>query len=291
MIAHFYFKGFRILKGQVYNWNLFTNEDIVEILYSRILFNDADILAINKPYGISCHALDQNNNNPILTQFLPRLAARVDCEKLYTVHRLDKETTGILLLAKTQEKAKFLNEQFSTHQISKQYWCITRGVPDPEEGVIDIPIEVGHVNSIERMVLRPEAAEKFKGIRPSKTAKRALTQYRVLSQSGNAALLEVFPQTGVKHQIRVHLGFGLRCPVLGDHKYSHLDKMAPQKLTQDMLLKLNVRQAKVRHIPLHLHSRQCLIPQGGKDGRNIFINAPLPPHFIKNMSSLKLKRP
>src|SRR4051812_6915158 len=113
-------------------------------------------------------------------------------------------------------------------------------------------------------------------MKPSRNGKRAVTKYKVLCQRGNAALLEVEPETGLRHQIRVHLGFGLRCPILGDHKYSHLDKMMPQKLPADMLLSLNIRQAKVRTVPMHLHARHIMIPEMGADGKNIFVHCPLP---------------
>ncbi len=83
-----------------------------------------------------------------------------------------------------------LNRLFTEHKISKQYLCITRGVPDDREGVIDIPIEIGRINGIERMVLRPEALQEYR-IKRSTNAKRAVTQYRVISESKNAALLEV----------------------------------------------------------------------------------------------------
>lgn len=93
----------------------------------------------------------------------------------------------------------------------------------------------------------------------------------------------------MRHQIRVHLGFGLRCPILGDHKYSNLDSISPQKLPADILMALRVRQAKSRTVPMHLHSYITMIPQAGKNGSNIFLRAPLPYHFRKNMHSLKLR--
>ncbi|GBN78334.1 Mitochondrial RNA pseudouridine synthase rpusd4, partial [Araneus ventricosus] len=93
----------------------------------------------------------------------------------------------------------------------------------------------------------------------------------------------------IKHQIRVHFGFGLSCPILGDHKYSHLDKLAPQKLQSDLLQRLHVRQSKVRHIPMHIYARSIFIPQY-KDGRNLFVMAPMPIHMSKNLQRLKFKK-
>ena len=284
-------KGFRILKDQVIDFTKLTNEDIVELLVESILFDDQDILVINKPYGLTCQGVEETASGPILNKFLNQLAHRVHCEKLFTVHRLDKETTGILILAKSKEKAKILSDLFFHNKILKQYWCITKSVPEPNEGIIDIPIEVGSIDGKQRMALRPEMFEEARRISmPFKNAKRAVTHYKVLDQNGNAALVEVRPETGIKHQIRVHLGFGLRCPILGDHKYSYLDKLVPQKLPDDILINLKIRQSKARYVPLHLHSRQICISHAGAEGRNIYVNAPLPSHFIRNMASLKLKK-
>lgn len=283
-----------------------TNSEILELLEKQILFNEGDIVALNKPYGISVHGGSDMTGSSTsrvkgkfesmlhLNYFLPELAPRLGCEKLYTVHRLDRDTTGVLLLAKTQGKAKELSTLFGQHQIEKKYLCITKNTPDIREGIINIPIELGYIKSgsikRERMVLCPEPMEDIRSQRrPTRTARRAITKYRVLDEAGNAALLEVFPETGIKHQIRVHLGFGLRCPVLGDHKYSNLDNMAPQKLPADILMRLKVRQQKARNVPMHLHSYICMIPQAGLHGTNVFIRAPLPYHFRKNMSSLKLR--
>lgn len=183
--------GYRILSGQVLDYSKLTREDIIQLLLKSVLFDDIDILAINKSYGMSIHSKD-NNSGPVLTQYLPELSERVGTQKLYPVHRLDRDTTGVLLLAKTQEKAKELNRMFVEKKIVKRYLCITRGVPDEPEGVIDIPIDIGICDGKERMVLRPEALEEYKNIiKPSKCAKRAVTQYKVLSEEKNAALVEV----------------------------------------------------------------------------------------------------
>lgn len=145
------------------------------------------------------------------------------------------------------------------------------------------------------MVLCPEPVEDIRaqrrsGAYHSRTARKAVTHYRVVDEAGNAALLEIHPQTGIRHQIRVHLGFGLRCPVLGDHKYSSLEGgMAPQKLPADILSRLRVRQQKARTVPMHLHAYLAVLPGCGLHGTNITLRAPLPYHFTKNMASLRLR--
>ena len=300
-----------------------TNDEIVDLLFDQILFNDVEIVALNKPYGISIHANgsvdnddDENKNRTTtnstsqqkkciaLNQFLPNLAKKLGVKKLYTVHRLDRDTTGVLLLASTQSKAHHLSTLFREHRIEKRYLCITKNNPNMSKGIIDIPIENGYVNSTikdkynkkrikrERMVLCPEPMESIRNGRArhqSRNARRAVTRFRVLSEEGNAALIEVYPETGIKNQIRVHLGFGLRCPILGDNKYSNLDSLKPQRLPSDILLRLGIRQQKARYVPMHLHAYLYNIPNAGKTGSTINIRAPLPYHFRHNMRSLKLR--
>ncbi|XP_046918279.2 uncharacterized protein LOC124498555 [Dermatophagoides farinae] len=306
-------KGYRVLTNQVPDFSHLTNDEVLKMLEAQILFNDEDIVALNKPYGIaihgafgstiknskiSSHRINSKFHHVIhLGYFLPKLAEHLNCTKLYTVHRLDRDTTGVLLLTKTQEKANQLNQLFKKQKIMKKYYCITKNKPDKPEGIIDIPIELGYIKSSsdgvdrkrERMVLCPEPVQGIRLQRNWRTARKAITHYKIRSDHGNAALIEVTPETGIRHQIRVHLGFGLRCPILGDHKYSNLDSLSPQRLPSDILMALKIRQSKSRTIPMHLHASLIMIPELGKNGQNIFIRAPLPYHFQQNMRSLKLR--
>lgn len=100
--------------------------------------------------------------------------------------------------------------------------------------------------------------------------------------------MELEPETGVRHQLRVHLSEALNCPVLGDHKYSHDDKYAPQKLPQDMLERLNIKQSKVRNIPMHLHAASISIPGFGELGKELELFSPLPIFFRYTMKKLLL---
>lgn len=101
-------------------------------------------------------------------------------------------------------------------------------------------------------------------------------------------IFEECSNIGFQHQIRAHLAYGLGCPILGDHKYSHDVKMAPQKLPDEMLKQLNIKQTKVRYVPMHLHSYRIILPEFWKNS-NVFITAKLPLHFINNLKRLKLK--
>lgn len=297
-------KGYRSYKDAVYDLSSIRRSELLWFLKKSIVFNDCGIVAINKPAGLRVQGTVGNTSctDPILFDLLPdfselltkyqKLAPGDDGKpvRLHTIHRLDKEVTGVLLLATNQDTARRLHDLFSKRLVDKTYWAITRNVPTLPEGIIDIPIEEGIVNGLQRMVLRPELEEELRRIAaPSRQAKRAVTNYRVLDSGPNSAVVEVKPETGLKHQIRVHLGFGLRCPVLGDHKYSYMDKIAPQRLPSDMLVALNVRQTKVRNMPMHLHAQRLILPEMGRDGSNLFIRAPIPTWFRETMSSLKLR--
>ncbi|KAK2166706.1 hypothetical protein NP493_1293g01033 [Ridgeia piscesae] len=182
---------------------------------------------------------------------------------------------------------------FKKREVVKRYWVITKGVPNPLEGVIDIPMAEAEVEGKYRMALRPNYTSETKLLMRSshKVKKReAVTNYRVLDSHQSTALVECQPESGVKHQIRCHLAFGLNTPILGDHKYSHYSKIAPQKLYPDILQRLGVRQAKVRHLPMHLHAVNVILPEFN-NGHNVFISARLPRHFVQNMKWLKLKVP
>ncbi|KAK6184458.1 hypothetical protein SNE40_006926 [Patella caerulea] len=187
--------------------------------------------------------------------------------------------------------ASELKGYFIRREVIKKYWAITKGVPQLPEGIINIPMaEVDMGKGIHRMALKPEYQQQFYSIMKKRNINEsveAVTQYKILQQNGTAALIECQPSTGVKHQIRVHLGFGLNTPILGDHKYSHFSKLVPQKLHGDMLQKLGIRQSKVRHVPMHLHAKSLVIPEF-ENGRNLIVSAKLPQHFVTNMHRLKL---
>ncbi|KAK7072977.1 Mitochondrial RNA pseudouridine synthase rpusd4 [Halocaridina rubra] len=261
----------------------FTKHDMLSLLKGSIIYDAHGIIGLHKPYGVSMH---EGTSGPhhTLTDFLPQLARHIECEELFVVHRLDATSTGVLLLARTPSMAYTLKNLLKKQQIKKTYWAITKGIPSPLYGSIEIPIAEGSVDGKYRMILSPD----IEGMKGSQLkAHFASTGFQVLSKAYNTALVELTPKTGVKHQLRVHLGFGLSCPILGDHKYSHLKKLAPQKLPGDALERLKLKQSKVRNLPLFLHSRSVVIPEI-IEGRNIFIKAKLPAFFNKALSALKL---
>lgn len=271
------------------DWWKMRRIEALDIIRSSIIYDNYDIIAINKPYGISSHDERQKGLFDV-NSLMKDIATERGIEKLYLVHRLDKTTTGVLLFARTQAMAQQLNKLFKADLIKKTYWCITRGVPDPEAAIIDIPIGEYTVAKKVRSCLVPERWPKEYQIADNYLeAKRAVTEYCVKDSREWVALVEVKPRSGVKHQIRCHLSHALGTPILGDHKYSDKAKLAPQKLPGPILTALHMRQEKVRTLPIFLHSKISVIPDVKADKGTLFITAPLPALFKDMLKRLKLK--
>lgn len=288
-------KGFLILKSEVRpDLTTMLKSEVISLLQQRVLYDANDVLVLDKPYGMICHGSAEGVGDArVLSHLLPDLSSalypRTDT-KLYTVHRLDRDVTGVIVLAKTQRMADLLQTLFEEHNVKKTYHAITFNVPDNPEATIDMPLAEGSVGSAKRMVICPKLEPEYERLVPKfRKTYEAVTHYRVLASHGRAAFIELTPETGVKHQLRVHLGFGLRCPILGDHKYSHLRYIGPQRLSGDLLARLTVQQTKARHIPMHLHASAILIPEI-VDGQNLVVRARLPYHFAQNLRRLKLNR-
>uniref|UniRef100_A0A8C8SRU3 Pseudouridylate synthase RPUSD4, mitochondrial n=1 Tax=Pelusios castaneus TaxID=367368 RepID=A0A8C8SRU3_9SAUR len=210
---------------------------LAKALKRGMLYQNEEIVVIDKPYGIPVHGGPGVQH--CITDVLPILAKMLDgmkAEPLHLCHRLDKETTGVMVLARDPDTAHRIQGLFKMRQVEKKYWTIIVGVPDPSEGLVDIPIVEKKVESHQshyKMTVAPNYRMSLKDgkmvkVRQNRDAHSAVTRYCVLSSSSSCSLLELQPITGVKHQLRVHVAYGLGCPILGDHKYAHWSKLAPQ---------------------------------------------------------------
>uniref|UniRef100_A0A8C5L0V5 Pseudouridylate synthase RPUSD4, mitochondrial n=1 Tax=Jaculus jaculus TaxID=51337 RepID=A0A8C5L0V5_JACJA len=271
---------------------------LAKALCRGILHQDKDLVVINKPYGLPVHGgpgvqLCISDVLPILAKMLHGHTA----ESLHLCHRLDKETTGVMVLAWEKEVAHQVQELFRTRQVAKKYWAVTVRVPVPSAGVVDIPIvekEVQGQQQHHKMTLSPSYRMDngtMVKVRANRNAHVAVTQYQVLSSTLSSALVELQPVTGIKHQLRVHLSFGLDCPILGDHKYSDWNRLAPQKLSAGTLKKLGLPQSKARYIPLHLHARQLILPALGSRKEELLLDCKLPHFFVHSLHRLGLEVP
>lgn len=191
----------------------------------KVLYEDKDILAIEKPFGISVHPSANFDQNPKKEKFITNWVLENypkmknvgeplgDIVRPGIVHRLDKETSGVLLLAKNQKAYEFLKEQFQNKKIKKTYVAIVNGFVKNDKGLINKPIGRSPTDFRKRL-----AGRGARGL-----AREAITEYKVLErfeESGaKFSYLEIYPKTGRTHQIRVHMKF-FSHPVVGDSLYN-----------------------------------------------------------------------
>ena len=204
----------------------FTSKE-TQAFHSWVLYEDDHLIAINKPAGVA-------------TQGGLKVAQHVDAFLQYLnhennadwklVHRLDRDTSGVLLIAKNLAAARILTKAFKDGVIEKTYWALTLGVPDPEEGEIHARLSKQNFGGQELMAEDPKGD-------------RAVTYYKILDFAyRKAAFVELSPQTGRTHQLRVHMQC-IGTPILGDPKY---------KTDQDPIENIANK--------LHLHARCVVIP-------------------------------
>ncbi|TMS19725.1 Mitochondrial RNA pseudouridine synthase rpusd4 [Larimichthys crocea] len=269
-------------------------------LHRSVLYQDKDVVITNKPYGVPVR--DDSGATciasvlPVLSKMLDGMKIKSDTQ-LFPSLGLEKETTGALLLARGEEVVEHILNLNRNNQVERKYWVITVGVPVPSEGVIDIPIIERAVTGSQphfKMALSPlfrmnDAGTGVTKVRAHRQAHQAVTKYRVLDSSSGCSLVELQPFTGAKHQMRVHMAFALSCSILGDHKYSHWSKLAPQQLPERVLGKLGLEQSKIRHLPLHMHARQLTL--SGTRAGDINVSCPLPKFFTQTLKRLQLTPP
>lgn len=266
-------------------------------LHRGVLYQDEDVVIINKPYGLTVR--DESTTNSI-SSVLPVLCKMMDGLKvkseslLLPCLSLEKEISGPLLLARSAKAAEDIANLHKYNQVQRKFWAITVGVPVPSEGIIDIPLierEVTGVKPHFKMSLSPnfrinESGDGLTKNRAHRQALPAVTKYKVLDSKSGCSLVELHPLTDVKHQLRVHMAYALTCPILGDHKYSHWNKLAPQKLPEKVLKRLKLEQSKTRYLPLHLHARHLTVQKTSE--AEINLTCSLPKYFFQTLGLLRL---
>ncbi|VDO03381.1 unnamed protein product [Rodentolepis nana] len=294
--------GYHIPDDDSIKFHLLSEDEASNVLYNCIIGLNENVIAINKPPGIACHGGERQRFS--VDSLLPRIAYRFradgnnDSETFQLTHRIDKEATGLILVSRNQDSHLKLTEAFANRWIRKSYLCITSGIPQVKEGDIYFPISEKYVGGKYRIVAhRPPTKPKSSDSdilydegdnEIEKLCKKtnAITHYNMLDRCNDAALIECFAVTGLKHQIRVHLSTALGTPILGDHKHSHYGFLAPQRLSKRTLGALGIRQSKVRYIGLHLHAHMLKFdggPSRNAKSENLYPNfasKPPPPGFF-----------
>ena len=218
------------------------NKEIASIK-ENIIFEDSELVALNKPSGIAVQGGSKIKLN--IDLILPYLIK--SNEKLRLVHRIDKLTSGILILAKTKESSRKITKLFKENKVKKKYWAIVLGVPKKEKGNIILPLNKKFISGQEKVVVDHDS-EKY-----------AETYYSIKEKTEKLSFLEIVPKTGRTHQIRVHLQ-SIEKPILGDYKYYNTTDIVKYK----------------KNINMHLHAKELNF---NLDGQEYSLSASLPQYF------------
>lgn len=220
-----------------------------------IVYEDDALLVVNKPAGMVVHPAAGHASGTLVNALLahcPQVADVGGLERAGIVHRLDKETSGLLVVAKSPDVHAALQRQFKHRQVHKTYLALVEERVQPREGVIEAPVGRDHQDRKRMAVVR--------------SGRPAATHYRVVETLRGFTLLEVHPQTGRTHQIRVHLAW-MGYPLVGDRVYGR----RKQTLLPD------------RHF---LHARELRFTHPVTGQEMTFI-APLPPELVEVLERLR----
>lgn len=221
---------------------------------SMVLFEDRDIFVLDKPSGLAVQGGSKTHHH--LDGLLMGLGAELG-ERPLLVHRLDRDTSGIIVIAKRRSIAAALGKLFATRAVKKTYWAVVKGVPKPAQGRIEVALIKAKGPEGDRMRASREGEEEDE--------QRAVTFYSVVGKAPPvAAWVSLKPVTGRQHQLRAHMAH-IGTPIMGDEKYGGLDDM-PDGMDRK----------------LHLHARRIIFPHP-REG-TIDITAPLPDHMLKSFA-------
>ena len=236
------------------------DRDFIERL---ILFEDEHVMVLNKPFGIAVQGGTGTKRH--IDGLLAGMADRFGGERPRLVHRLDRDTTGVLLVAKTRDAAAKLGRIFQTRSAAKTYWALVKGVPKPPQGKIEAALVKAAGPDGEDRVRKALPGEQDK-------AMHATTHYSVIDRVAHkAAWVSLKPVTGRQHQLRAHMAL-IGHPIVGDNKYEG------DKVLADSGIEMK----------LHLHARRLVIPHPVADEAAIDVTAPLPEHMRRTWELLGL---
>ena len=224
-----------------------------KIIDENILYKDSDMIAINKPSGVSVQGGTKIKNH--IDGILNRLQFGLE-SRPQLVHRLDKDTSGVLLLARNIQTARRLTSAFRNKEIKKNYIAVVCGKFPKRSGSIKLPLQINKKNNVQ--------------------LKEAVTEYSILWK-GNfknniLSIVEFNPLTGRKHQLRTH-SYYMGCPILGDKKYKTTNK--------------DYEEIKNFSSNMYLHAKEIGVPDS--DGLTVRIQAPIPSHMLKIFELLNFK--
>ena len=228
-------------------------EEQIALAESMVISKDRAAIVLNKPPGLATQGGSGTFQH--VDGLLDAFAE--DGPRPRLVHRLDKDTSGVLLIARTPGSAAFFSKRFSGRSARKIYWALVIGVPEISDGMIDLPLAKQPGTGGEKMM-----------VDKSGEGQPARSRYRVIDRAGNrASWVELQPLTGRTHQLRVHMA-AIGHPIVGDGKYGGPDAFLSGSISRKM----------------HLHARRLIIDH--PDGDLIDVRAELPEHFAASLEQL-----
>ncbi len=234
-----------------------TTDDIEEAR-EMVIRETPSAIVLNKPPGLATQGGSKTTRH--VDGLLDAFVEEPDAPRPRLVHRLDKDTSGVLLIARTPGSAANYSRRFAGRSARKVYWALVVGVPEVREGTIEAPLAKQPGTGGEKMHVDEEGGQAAK------------TRYRVVERAGTrAAWVELEPLTGRTHQLRVHMA-AIGHPIVGDGKYGGQDAFLTGSISRKM----------------HLHARRLIIatPESKGTGHRLDVTADLPPHFKASMDAL-----
>ncbi len=228
-------------------------DDMTDFALAMVIHKDKDALVINKPPGLATQGGTKTTEH--VDGLLDALWYEMD-GRPKLVHRLDKDTSGVLLLARSARAAAHFSKAFSSRTARKVYWALVAGVPAIEDGLIELPIGKQPGTGGEKMHIDHENGQSAK------------SRYRIIERAGNTCCwVELQPYTGRTHQLRVHMA-AIGHPIVGDGKYGGKDAFLTGTISRKM----------------HLHARRIRIDH--PKGEALDVTANLPPHMAESFEDL-----
>ena len=264
--------SFKVRKGMVVSTLIkdpskFIYEDDCKIM-PDVLYEDDNIIAVNKPPFLACMPTSRHFKNNLVS--LLRSKYKSNPDPLQPVHRLDRETSGVVLVAKTICSRKLFGTLFEKRKVIKKYLAIVSGVPVYNSGIIDVPIGDSVKSNV---IIKKEAG----------TGRNAITEYKVVKiiKKMDLSLISLKPLTGRAHQIRVHMAY-LGCPILGDKIYGPDDEIFLESLKGEVS-KMHMDKLVMNRHALHARSIEFKHPVNGD---LVLIKAPVPGDFKNLLAKL-----
>ena len=227
----------------------------------KILYEDENIIVVNKAAGILVIP-DQHTQE---TQTLLGKLKKFTNQKIWVIHRVDRDTTGVLVFAKNANAHKFISMQFENRTVTKKYTALVNGVIEENEGIIDKNILV-----------------EARSVTISEFGATAQTKYKVIERFKNYTLVDVYPITGRRHQIRIHFWY-LGHPLAIDAEYGSSEAILLSSLKKKYKIKKDAERPLINRLTLHASDLTLEVPDKGLKT----FHAPLPDDFTLTLKQLR----